>query len=112
MPNRHTQLDWPQCLHEALRARARALLAPLDAETAQAVLDELAGRAKLHPIANPLAYLQRLVSRARAGEFVAVAGVQIAEGRRRYAEMRARMEEQRAALAREGAAEGVRNATR
>lgn len=105
-------LVWPECLHEALRAKARKLLAPLDAETAQALLDELAGRSRLHPIANPLAYLQGLVAKARAGEFVAVAGVSIAEGRRRYAEMRARMEEQRAALAREGAAGEVRYATR
>ena len=111
-PDALPDLVWPECLHEALRARARGLLAPLDAETAQALLDELAGRSRLHPIANPLAYLQGLVARARAGEFVAVAGVSIAEGRRRYAEMRARMEEQRAALAREGAAEGVRYATR
>lgn len=104
-------LVWPQCLHEALRAQAGKLLARLDAETAQALLDELAGRSSLHPIANPLAYLQGLVAKARAGEFVAVAGVSIAEGRRRYAEMRARMEEQRAALTRETAAGGNRHAT-
>ena len=111
-PDALPDLVWPECLHEALRTRAGKLLASLDAETAQALLDELAGRSRLHPIANPLAYLQGLVARARNGEFVAVAGVSIAEGRRRYAEMRARMEEQRAALAREGAAEGVRYATR
>lgn len=105
-------LVWPQCLHEALRAQAGTLLARLDAETAQACLDELAGRSSLKTIANPLAYLQGLVAKARAGEFVAVAGVSIAEGRRRYAEMRARMEEQRAALTRETAAGGVRYATR
>lgn len=110
-PDALPELVWPECLHEALRARAGKLLAPLDVETAQAVLDELAGRSRLHPIANPLAYLQSLAARARAGEFVAVAGVSIAEGRRRYAEMRARMEEQRAALAREGAAGGNRHAT-
>ena len=105
-------LVWPQCLHEALRAQAGKLLARLDAETAQACLDELAGRSSLQTIANPLAYLQGLVAKARAGEFVAVAGVSIAEGRRRYAEMRARMEEQRAALTRETAAGGMRYATR
>ena len=121
VPKEHTQapttdalpdLVWPECLHEALRAQAGKLLARLDAETAQALLDELAGRSRLHPIANPLAYLQGLVAKARAGEFVAVAGVSIAEGRRRYAVLRARMEEQRAALAREGAAGEVRYATR
>lgn len=111
-PDALPNLVWPECMHEALRARAGKLLAPLDAETAQALLDELAGRSRLHPIANPLAYLQGLIGKARAGEFVPVAGVSIAEGRRRYAEMRARMEEQRAALAREGAAGGVRYATR
>ena len=105
-------LVWPQCLHEALRAQAAKLLARLDAETAQACLDELAGRSSLQTIANPLAYLQGLVAKARAGEFVAVAGVSIAEGRRRYAEMRARMEEQRAALTRETADGEVRYATR
>jgi len=119
VPKEHTptpdalpDLVWPQCLHEALRAQAGKLLAKLDAETAQACLDELAGRASLQTIANPLAYLQGLVAKARAGEFVAVAGVSIAEGRRRYAEMRARMEEQRAALTRETAAGKVRYATR
>ena len=105
-------LVWPECLHEALRPQARKLLACLDAETAQACLDELAGRSRLQTIANPLAYLQGLVAKARAGEFVAVAGVSITEGRRRYAEMRARMEEQRAALAREAFTGEVRYATR
>ena len=119
VPKEHTptphalpDLVWPECLHEALRARAVKLLAPLDVETAQAVLDELAGRSRLHAITNPLAYLQGLIAKARSGEFVAVAGVSIAEGRRRYAEMRARMDAQRAALAREGAGEGVRYASR
>lgn len=111
-PDALPDLVWPQCLHEALRAQARKLLARLDAETAQACLDELAGRSSLQTIANPLAYLQGLVAKASAGEFVAAAGVPIAEGRRRYAEMRARMEEQRAALTREAAAGGVRYATR
>ncbi len=110
-PDALPDLVWPQCLHEALRAQAGKLLARLDAETAQACLDELAGRSSLQTIANPLAYLQGLVAKARAGEFVAVAGVSIAEGRRRYAEMRARMEEQRAALTRETAAGGNRHAT-
>ena len=56
-------------------------------------------------------FVEKLVAKARAGEFVAVAGVSIAEGRRRYTEMRARMEEQRAALTRETAAGGSRHAT-
>ena len=118
VPKEHTpapaparELIWPQCLHESLRDKAQALLGTLDHGMAQALLDELSGRAALHPIANPLAYLQSLAARARAGEFVAVAGVSIAEGRRRQAEMRARMEEQRAALTREAAAGGNRHAT-
>lgn len=111
VPKEHTPpLDWPQCLHETLRDKAAAILDGIGAEEAQALLDELAGRAALHQIANPLAYLHRLVSRARAGEFVAVAGVSIAEGRRRQAEMRKRLEEQRAALTREAAGAGVRHA--
>ena len=116
VPKEHTpapaparELIWPQCLHESLRDKAQALLGTLDHGMAQALLDELSGRAALHPIANPLAYLQSLAARARAGEFVAVAGVSIAEGRRRQAEMRARMEEQRAALTREAAAGGNRH---
>ena len=117
VPKEHTpapaparELIWPQCLHESLRDKAQALLGTLEPGMAQALLDELSGRAALHPIANPLAYLQSLAARARAGEFVAVAGVSIAEGRRRQAEMRARMEEQRAALTREAAAGGNHHA--
>lgn len=117
VPKEHTpapaparELIWPQCLHESLRDKAQALLGTLEPGMAQELLDELSGRAALHPIANPLAYLQSLAARARAGEFVAVAGVSIAEGRRRQAEMRARMEEQRAALTREAAAGGNHHA--
>lgn len=68
---------------------------------AQALLDELAGRMALRPVANPLAYLRRLAECAARGEFHPEAGIAVAEARRREAERLRQRKESEDAMARD-----------
>lgn len=87
---------------------------------AQALLDELAGRMALRPVANPLAYLRRLAECAARGEFHPEAGIAVAEARRREEALRLRRKETEDALARDiakrppppGALDAIRRAAR
>jgi hypothetical protein len=60
----------PAALSTAEQAAAKKLVSELQHVTAQAVLDELSGRLSgTRPPRSPMAYLQGLVARARAGTF-------------------------------------------
>lgn len=61
-------LAFPRGFTPAQETAARRTLARADG-CAQALLDELAGRMALRPVANPLAYLRRLAECAARGEF-------------------------------------------
>lgn len=87
---------------------------------AQVLLDELAGRMALRPVANPLAYLRRLAECAARGEFHPEAGIAMAEARRREEAQRLRRKETEDAVARDiarrppppGALDAIRRAAR
>jgi len=68
---------------------------------AQTLLDELAGRMAIRPVANPLAYLRRLAECAARGEFHPEAGLAVAEARRREEAHRLRRKETEDAVARD-----------
>jgi hypothetical protein len=57
------------------------VLAPLETQQAQQVLDELAGRLNYQPIANPIGYCATLVQRMKSGRFTPEVGVRVAEAR-------------------------------
>ena len=70
-------LIFPEQLLPGERVAARQLLQDCEGE-AQALLDELAGRLKVHGVrSSPLAYLRALVARARAGSFVPELGPRV-----------------------------------
>jgi hypothetical protein len=80
------ELIFPQELLTQECEAARRLLQPFP-QIAQALLDELAARMETHAIqTNPITYLRALISHARAGTFVAEAGVRIDRARRRRTE--------------------------
>ena len=78
-------LVFPRGFTPAQETAARRTLANANG-CAQALLDELAGRMAIRPVANPLAYLRRLAECAARGEFHPEAGITVAEARRREAE--------------------------
>ena len=87
-----SDLEYPKDLVNTERERVRYHLKDLPIDLAQQVLDELSARMVAGAIrVSPLAYLRGLVRRARAGEFVPEAGLQVAENRRRRAHAEAAM---------------------
>jgi len=93
-------LIFPRGFTPAQETAARRTLAGAG-ELAQALLDELAGRMALRPVANPLAYLRRLAECAARGEFHPEAGLAVAEARRREEERQRQRKESEDAMARE-----------
>lgn len=72
--------------HELLpeeQVEAAKMLAELETDLAQQVLDELAGQIQAKTVKCPLAYLRALVTNAKIGAFTATAAVRIQEKRRR-----------------------------
>lgn len=93
-------LVFPRGFTPAQETAARRTLAGAG-QLAQALLDELAGRMAIRPVANPLAYLRRLAECAARGEFHPEAGLAVAEARRREAERQKQRKESEDAMARE-----------
>ena len=112
-------LVFPRGFTPAQETAARRTLARANG-CAQALLDELAGRMALRPVANPLAYLRRLAECAVRGEFNPEAGIAVAEARRREEAHRLRRKETEDAVARDiakrppppGALDAIRRAAR
>jgi hypothetical protein len=112
-------LVFPRGFTPAQETAARRTLARANG-CAQALLDELAGRMALRPVANPLAYLRRLAECAARGEFHPEAGIAVAEARRREEAHRLRRKETEDAVARDiakrppppGALDAIRRAAR
>lgn len=112
-------LVFPRGFTPAQEAAARRTLSRANG-CAQALLDELAGRMALRPVANPLAYLRRLAECAARGEFHPEAGIAVAEARRREEAQRLRRKETEDAVARDiakrppppGALDAIRRAAR
>ncbi len=112
-------LVFPRGFTPAQEAAARSTL-PRANGCAQALLDELAGRMAMRPVANPLAYLRRLAECAARGEFHPEAGIAVAEARRREEAQRLRRKETEDAVARDiakrppppGALDAIRRAAR
>jgi len=112
-------LVFPRGFTPAQEAAARRTLSRASG-CAQALLDELAGRMALRPVANPLAYLRRLAECAARGEFHPEAGIAVAEARRREEAHRLRRKETEDAVARDiakrppppGALDAIRRAAR
>ena len=112
-------LVFPRGFTPAQETAARRTLA-VAGEHTQALLDELAGRMALRPVANPLAYLRRLAECAARGEFHPEAGIAVAEARRREEQQRQRRKETEDAVARDiakrppppGALDAIRRAAR
>jgi hypothetical protein len=112
-------LIFPRGFTPAQETAARRTLARANG-CAQALLDELAGRMALRPVANPLAYLRRLAECAARGEFHPEAGIAVAEARRREEAHRLRRKETEDAVARDiakrppppGALDAIRRAAR
>ena len=110
---------FPRGFTPAQETAARRTLAHSNG-CAQALLDELAGRMALRPVANPLAYLRRLAECAARGEFHPEAGIAVAEARRREKAHRLRRKETEDAVARDiakrppppGALDAIRRAAR
>lgn len=115
----HAALVFPRGFTSAQETAARRTLASANG-CAQALLDELAGRMALRPVANPLAYLRRLAECAARGEFHPEAGIAVAEARRREEAQRLRRKETEDAVARDiarrppppGALDAIRRAAR
>lgn len=79
-------LIFPQSLLPEERIAAEALVMRCP-HLAQAMLDELAGRMKVHAVRmSPISYLRGILKRAQAGEFVPEVGVRIAAARLRHQE--------------------------
>lgn len=70
-------------LSEAERQAAISLICALNAEIAQEVLDELAGRMRIVTVKNPLRYLSTLVSKVRDGTFKAELAMAVRDQRKR-----------------------------
>ena len=112
-------LVFPRGFTPAQETAARRTLARANG-CAQALLDELAGRMALRPVANPLAYLRRQAECAARGEFHPEAGIAVAEARRREEAHRLRRKETEDAVARDiakrppppGALDAIRRAAR
>lgn len=112
-------LVFPRGFTPAQETAARRTLASANG-CAQALLDELAGRMALRPVANPLAYLRRLAECAVRDEFHPEAGIAVAEARRREEAHRLRRKETEDAVARDiakrppppGALDAIRRAAR
>lgn len=112
-------LVFPRGFTPAQETAARRTLARANG-CAQALLDELAGRMALRPVANPLAYLRRLAECAARGAFHPEAGIAVAEARRREEAHRLRRKETEDAVARDiakrppppGALDAIRRAAR
>jgi len=112
-------LVFPRGFTPAQEAAARRTLSRTNG-CAQALLDELAGRMALRPVANPLAYLRRLAECAVRGEFHPEVGIAVAEARRREEAHRLRRKETEDAVARDiakrppppGALDAIRRAAR
>lgn len=112
-------LIFPRGFTPAQETAARRTLANANG-CAQALLDELAGRMTIRPVANPLAYLRRLAECAARGEFHPEAGIAVTEARRREEAHRLRRKETEDAVARDiakrppppGALDAIRRAAR
>ena len=112
-------LVFPRGFTPAQETAARCTLVRANG-CAQALLDELAGRMALRPVANPLAYLRRLAECAARGEFHPETGIAVAEARRREEAQRLRRKETEDAVARDiakrppppGALDAIRRAAR
>ncbi|PWB39215.1 MAG: hypothetical protein C3F19_17195 [Rhodocyclales bacterium] len=112
-------LVFPRGFTPAQETAARRTLANANG-CAQALLDELAGRMTIRPVANPLAYLRRLAECAARGEFHPEAGIAVTEARRREEAHRLRRKETEDAVARDiakrppppGALDAIRRAAR
>lgn len=77
-------LHWPACLSmdESERQATQLLMADLDGDTQQAILDEAAGRMSGGSVRNPKGFLRGLIKRAIGGEFVATGYAQTQAERR------------------------------
>lgn len=72
----------PEALSPSERALALSVVADLEPDTAQSVLDEFSGRLSAPcPPRSPIAYLRALANRARAGSFVPDLAVRVAQQR-------------------------------
>ncbi len=79
-----TTVEFALWVPSELRGSAAALVAPLEPETAQAVIDEWAGVMAAGSIRfSPLGYLHALIARAQAGDFVPKLAEKVAEFRTR-----------------------------
>lgn len=86
-------LIWPTCFPVGpVRQQAIRILANKPTQQDQALLDEIAGNLTTKKINNPLAYLQRLVNCAVAGEFIPAAGVTVAAARSQAAALSAALQ--------------------
>ena len=74
-------LCFPKTLSKAQRQALRAQLRKLSRESAQLVLDELAGRMNITHVRNPIGYCATLVERTQRGDFALELGVRVAEQR-------------------------------
>jgi hypothetical protein len=84
--SRGNDLCFPKALSTAQRQILAQQLIGLSIESAQQVLDELAGRMDATGVRNPVAYCAKLVERHKRGEFQLEVGIAVA--RKRQAEQR------------------------
>lgn len=84
------ELVLPKQLAPLEATSAKRLISKLPAETAQALLDELAARLNAQTVrGSPLSYLRALVGRAEAGTFSPEAGIRVSLAREREKELAA-----------------------
>ncbi|MCC8628528.1 hypothetical protein [Xanthomonas vesicatoria] len=84
------ELFWPQSLNAPQRRAVELLIAGIDFDEAQLLLDELAGVLSTNSIkTTPERWLRAIVSRYERGEFEPVAGVAVSEARRSASEKKA-----------------------
>jgi hypothetical protein len=82
---------FPKNLSESQRAALEREVAGLADDSAQQVLDELAGRMASEHVRNPIRYCAALVGRLRRGEFRLELGIEIADRRAAERQRQARL---------------------
>lgn len=84
------ELFWPRSLNASQRRAVEPLMAGIDVDEAQLLLDELAGVLSTNSIkTTPERWLRAIVSRYERGEFEPVAGVAVSEARKSTSEKKA-----------------------
>lgn len=84
------ELVWPHSLNTPQRRALELLMAGIDFDEAQVLLDELTGVLSTNSIkTTPERWLRAIVSRYERGEFEPVAGVAVSEARRKASEKKA-----------------------